>query len=402
MKMKTDYNDFHRQNVRKLCEKWEVAYDKIDFEAIWDSGITIQENYRKITEKVKRSSDLKDLPEMEQIISMEKKSQEWNESQILQNIDGEPTFKDTGEAIEEICNYTYKGEVFTFSTLLSLVDNQSVINRSICGAGKSRSSKELLEYLEIPKTIIKSGHLTAKKFFRTIQQYSDFTIVFDEADILLSNRKIKQMIKSLLTASECSWESDNGSETAELQGSIILNCNDYTFSQGIEDKVIANTVTLSTKEFKEKIEQGRNYEPTDRVWDKVRERIVYARHNEIELTEKEEDTIYEFVLELPTISSYRIKSRIFSIFRGLKAIFGTLETEVFRLGKRLSKQMIPQDQIAKILVGEEEVMERKELAEKIANSEGISKRQAYRKINKLVEEDYLEETGTKKRVAKKV
>jgi len=268
------------------------------------------------------------------------------------------------------------------------------------GIGKSRSNKELLENLiEMPKTVVVSGYITAKKFFRLIEELKDCVIVFDEADMLLENRQITQMMKTLLTNKKAVWFTDREELETDFQGAIILNTN-RDFSEDIEDKVIVNHKSLSTEQIRENINHARNYQPNMEIWKQIADRVVWARNNpnENRLTEQEKDFVYEFINELPYLKSFRTRDRILETFECLKRLFGCFNRDIFDLGKRLSRKFTSKDVVMSILSEYEPnvAIEKKELKEKIAKARSISTRQANKIVNNLINDEVLTEINRTK------
>jgi len=378
-----------------LAKKYGIDEQNIDFESIVDGKLSYGENLERIKEEIKKlnpeimDEEFKNRDE-EFLTHCEAQARRSLEQQILEEIGDKEPVLDFNETNEEIEKYTWLGSEYTYSTLFSLFNGISVINYGNVGCGKSRSTVELLKLLNMPKTLVFSGYLTAKRFFKIIKNFNDCLIVFDEGDLLLGNPIINQMIKSLLTSKKAVWESDKDQDETDFEGSLIINCNSYKFNKGIEDKVLVNQKGFSTEDYKEKIRQSRNYKPNMKVWEKIRERIIFIRNNgNIRLNEKEEDLIYEFILSLPVIDSYRVKHRVFDIFTSLKKLYGVINKDVFELGKKLCNSMINTDAIFKIIQEIDETIERKELAERIANVKRISTRQAQRIINDLLERGIL-------------
>ena len=78
----------------------------------------------------------------------------------------------------EISDYAVHTELITYSTLLAVNQGVNVVNLSPPGIGKSRSTVELLRYLNIDVNIV-SGHITPKAFFDIISENKP--IVIDES-----------------------------------------------------------------------------------------------------------------------------------------------------------------------------------------------------------------------------
>lgn len=301
--------------------------------------------------------------------------------------------------IKEIHNYNPYGEIFTYSTLFAYMSDENIVNIAGVGSGKSRGSTELLKKLDFNDVIIKSGFLTPKGFYNTIKENQDKLLVFDEADALLHKKQISRMLKSLLTSKKAVWITNKEKSKIEFDGGLILNCNDYSFGTGVLDKVISNQITMSTNEFKDKIKNGRKYAPNSDVWDAIKMRLKVRKDDISSLDKDETNKVYNFVLNLSSVSSYRVIHRVRSIYKNMKTLFGTLNDDVLELSKTLSKSMVPGDLLIKIIDNIDGSIKKKVLAEKIGNAIGKSQRTGYRRIKKLIRNGYLKEVR-KKRVKK--
>lgn len=397
------FTKFHKQNIVKWAKARIDNFDiqEIDLEAEWDNELTIKENYNRIYDKIKEIYDFKGEKEgyeAEDLIEhYEREGRKHKEREMLKGMEEEPEL-DIDKTMEEIENFTYLGKQYTYSTLFSLMLKENVMNRGTHGCGKSRSSKELVEYLNVPKVVVVSGHLTGKGFFKLLRKFNECVVICDEGDLLLSSRQINQMIKTLFSNGKVEWRTDKGDEELDFKGSLIINCNNYNFKGHIKDKVILNQKSFSTREFKEKIKQSREYEPDKEIWEQIKKRIVYARNNPIKLTEEEEELIYDFIYDLNFIESFRVVKRTFSVFKGLKNLYGCLNEKILDLGRELARNYISNTIELKIISEFKEEIDRKELKEKLANAKNISLRQANRVINNLTREGHLKKINRTKLV----
>ena len=385
-----------KNKIIEKLKKYDSSVDweqEIDWNAVLDKNLHYDENFNKICEEMGINPNLLKVSK-DEVIKYEKNAREKLEEEILKDIKQEPVL-DFQQTHKEICNFSYLCEDYTYSTIFALISNDFILNKGNFGIGKSRSSCELINYLNesgysLPKTIILSGYLTPKRFFKLLKQYNDCCIVFDEADLILENKLINRILKSILTSRKAIWESDKEEDELEFNGSLILNCNNFNFGTGIEDKIMVNQNSLSTNDFKEKIKQIKNYKPNRKIWDKIKERIIYVRNNNIELTDKEKELVYNYIFNVSYIDSYRFIRRCFKIFENLKKLYGNINKNVYEFGKHLCNlQINKQDVLSKILESFDNEIESKELVEKIANIQQISIRTAHRRVNELIEQGYL-------------
>jgi hypothetical protein len=369
------------------------AFDEqvIDFDAELDPSLTFNENWISMGKKYPAFFENFVIDDG-MLINYERQERAIAEEHLLSQIKKQPILNQK-EIICEIEKYVYKGEIFTYSTLFALSSRVNIINYGGVGLGKSRATKELLEMLEIPKVVVISGYITAKRFFNVIKRYNDCVILFDEGDLLLDNKVITNMLKSVLTSGEMVWETNDEESRVKFEGNIIVNCNNNKFNRGIEDKLLVNTMSLTSGEIKEKI-LLKEEKPNMEIWNKIKTRIVYARNSDIKLDSKDKELIYQYIGSIPYFNSYRLKYRIFDVFSGLKMLFGDLNEDVFKLGIKLSQYYIS-NSYSNIKNLIKTGMTKDEILEAICSAKDISMRQAYRILNAEIQRGMLREDGRK-------
>ena len=362
----------------------------IDFEGELDTSLSFSENFGKLRAVYPALVGVIEIDEG-QMISFERQERDLAEQHLLQQITATPTLTNQAEIMKEISDYVYKGEIFTYSTLFSLLGSVNIINYGGVGLGKSRATKELLEMLEIPKVVVISGYITAKRFFNILKRYNDCVVLFDEGDLLLGNKIITNMLKSLLTCGEVIWETNDEESRVKFEGNLIVNCNVSKFNKGIEDKLLVNTMTLSSDDIKAKI-LNTEYKPNMELWNTIKSRIIYARNNDIKLTKGDKKLIYQFIETIPYFNSYRLKYRIFDVFSGLKMLFGELNKDVFELGVRLSQYYISNN-FSNIKNLIKDGMTKEEVLDLIMSAKDISRRQAYNILGDEIRRGMLRDDG---------
>jgi hypothetical protein len=382
-----------KQILIEMLKRKNPEYDEqqIDFDSELDTSLSFGENFSKMCVFYPNLFEGMVIDES-MLISYEREERQNAEEHLLSQIKTQPIL-DQAEIINEIERYVYKGEIFTYSTLFALSGRVNIINYGGVGLGKSRATKELLEMLEIPKVIVVSGYITAKRFFNIIKRYNDCVILFDEGDLILDNKIITNMLKSVLTCGEMVWETNDEESRVKFEGNLIVNCNSNKFNKGIEDKLLVNTMSLTSDEIKEKI-LLKEEKPNMELWNKIKARIVYARNSNISLNEKDQQLIYQYIGSIPYFNSYRLKYRIFDVFLGLKMLFGELNPEVFRLGIKLSQYYIS-NSFSNIKNLVKNGMTKEEVLDAIMSAKDISRRQAYNILNAEINRGLLREDGKK-------
>jgi len=364
-----------KRHLKKLNP--DIDFSTLDLKSLVDKTLTFEENLQILKENYPHL-----FPEEPKVVNIHAQAEE----DLLNNLNGEPKL-DFKEIHRYLLDYNIHAEHYTYSSLFALMSDVVVINYGGPGTGKTRATKELFERLQVPRVIVLSGYFTFRGFIQTLKKYNGFCIVFDDADIVLQNKDISNALKSLLTNRKIYYVTSKGVEEFDFSGSIILNVNEYKFGKFIEDKVFLNELTLTTEQIKDKI-RAKKFREVREIWEMIRDRIVYARHYPEVLTEEEKALADNYILSLPYLFSVRTHDRFYQILLGLKNLYGCINREIFEFAKNLLSKYLRFDEITAFLCEREEI-NRKELAERIAQAKSISIRQARNIIKKMIDDGLL-------------
>lgn len=357
--MQGDMAKYKKRNMAKnlqkkliidVCKRYGISPDAIDIEHLLDASLTYRENLQQFVKdylfalmteenKIKflsEHTDLKGAEEEAEKIAI----QEWRNYAIKEAENSKEDvckeFKNLDIILKEIENYNLYQKNLTYSTILALSGKHkyckfNVLNIGGAGVGKSWSSYNLVSnLLNVPHCILHNSILTPKRFFMFVKENSDKIIIEDEADLLLSDKKTKVMLKYLLFYNKLCWETVNEYEEVNFNGSIIMNAN-IMGEMSILDRCFTNIVKVSNTLILKKIEQIQNYTPNTHIWDIIRKRIVYCYNSEEEqqnalLSKEEENKIYELLNVLVCNKkeqvSFRIINKAKELFYRLKLFFG--------------------------------------------------------------------------------
>ena len=282
----------------------------------------------------------------------------------------------------------------------------------------SRSTVELVELFgELPYTLILKGIYTPKKFYETMKTYQDATIVIDESSEILADQKIMAMCRSAMYGSGLiEWAStkSNDNDSFYFTGNMIWNTNKLNknneHQRAVYDRCYTNITALTNTQIWDKIKDKKNKKKlNDEIWDMLRKRITLIRDGHIspELTEKEEEYIYDFIKDKLLVglgtgyhkgTSTRINERIVQLFMRLKMLYGSLDATMLELGKNLANNYFVLDSNDNLLFTiinsqTDGTIKRKDLVEQLSQALQVSQRQAYNVVIKEVERGTITSTG---------
>lgn len=222
------------------------------------------------------------------------------------------------EIKSEVTRFSPHSEVLTYSTLLAINQNMSVINLSRGGLGKSYCSTEPIKLMEIDHEVI-AGHITPYGFYGVLEE--DLLTILDESAMILRNKKILDMLLSALWTKKIYWKSNILDEEHVFEGNIIFNTNSLPRGQMMEalkDRLIFNHFKLNAKQIMVKIKSMDDYSPDMSIWKEIKKRI---NQNKSALDENDKKVIMEMIRNPKSV---RAKIRLEKIGRFSKNLVGDL------------------------------------------------------------------------------
>jgi len=193
-------NEFYKRNLIKFCEKHGIDYQTIDFNAYWDSSLSLKENYAKLKEIIKSLSN------------SGKKEEEHYQKDEIEHYEKEATaleeqhYKEEFEkAIEKIKEKKTPEIDKYFSTLKELIkitingENNALCLISEGGLGKTYQIFKTLSELNLKLSqdyIYISSHITPLELYHILYNHLDKIIILDDVEHLLDNITTIGILKS--------------------------------------------------------------------------------------------------------------------------------------------------------------------------------------------------------------
>jgi hypothetical protein len=184
--------------------------------------------------------------------------------------------------LQEIKDFSPYCETTTLLTLFCLSHWKHGLNISPRGQGKSRSTRELLDFLRIPYIKI-NGRVTARSLFNKLK--GDGIILIDESARILSDPQVQDLLLSALLGEEFSWDTSREAHQHQFKGIIVCNANNFSNSNetksAILDRTLTNRFSLDEKQISEKIDSQKNYTPNLETW-----RVIIEKLGMVEICKK--------------------------------------------------------------------------------------------------------------------
>lgn len=350
-------------------KKWLKPHlpDKYDLEAMWDSTLTYSENKQNILEQIG--------------VGVAEESKKKAQQDFLEHYEKEvedlfshakPRSGESEDLLKEITDYAPYTELITMSTLIAVNQKINVINMSRAGLGKTRSTADLMDVLNIPFVLV-AGRITPKQFFRKLEMVAGGGyMIIDESATLLKDNTIKELLLSALWGGTVTWETEREELSVRFKGTIIFNTNSLSsdeFTRALKDRVIFNHLVLDREQIREKILSKKVYEYNGKIWAEIRNNCF----NKTELSQEQENLIWDF-LKILSVKSVRDEWRLRKIAKGLNNILGDLQ---------FLKKYLKIDEVYEILMSDSK---RSEKVSAISEVKKISIRQARNMVKKYEEE----------------
>lgn len=228
-------NKKHLEFFKRLCEKFQVDYQTIDFKSLWDSELSYKENKKRIVETIKKLSPLncveyndseKEHFEQEMTEREEEYFKKEFEKRINEIKDGE---------IKELEQYfkDYYTHIDTF------LDNKKVNGFLIIGKGGIGKTFNLINHLQKRNInfILMRGHFTPLIFYKTLYENREKSyIIIDDVLNIIKNPDIISLLLSALDYNTklVFWNSKNPL-TADLPKEFIFNSKIFILTNEFDE-----------------------------------------------------------------------------------------------------------------------------------------------------------------------
>jgi hypothetical protein len=232
-------NDFHRKNLIKLCKKHGVDYQTIDFDAYWDSSLSLKENYAKLKEMIKSLSNSEKV--LEEKYQKDEKELLEREATAMEEQYYKEEFDKRIESIKQNSIMELQ-QYFSdyYEHIESFLENKKV-NGFLCvgkgGVGKTFNLIYKLKSKNLNFILLK-GHYTPLSFYKTLYQNRENQIlIIDDIIKFLDDKDIMGLLLSALDYDNkvCSWSSSSPL-TADLPHEFIFNSKIFILSNEFDEK----------------------------------------------------------------------------------------------------------------------------------------------------------------------
>lgn len=300
------------------------------------------------------------------------------------------------ELIEYIKRWNLFCEHITLSTIFAKIPGSDahVINYGPPGSGKSRSTHELLQELNLGTDILVDNTTTDRGLFETFLNYPEQDIIMDECSTLLKNRKAQDMCKMSMERKPLTWTKNDSTETTDPYiGNLIINTN-VKIDETVSDRTFVNKTT-SSKEvvlaFNQHLHdtyfKKQNFEP---FFKHIRQ--VINDRKPVQLTKEEFEYVYNLVKEnLKEINkegtySRRILKRELAYFTCAKKLFGGLTNDVKSFIEPFAITYISNTNAPGLIEGllGNGPMEKADLVKLMSKEGGYTEQHARRIVNKSI------------------
>jgi len=187
------YHKFHKKNLTTLIKRLQPAFDEqtVDFEALWDSGLSVIENYKNILNTIninyaEKDLDLKGLEE-----SATRSGIEQEEKHSTDTFNTE--LKNLASQEQPNIDVFYQDAYGYLDTVIKGKTNALVI-KSEGGLGKTYNILKHLSKRGIEVKYV-SGWITKLELYQFLHANQNETIVFDDCEIMLEDDGIIALLK---------------------------------------------------------------------------------------------------------------------------------------------------------------------------------------------------------------
>lgn len=304
---------------------------------------------------------------------------------------------ETKEIIKTLKEYSPYNEHITLASIfakMKIGDGSSfnVINHGPPGTGKSYSSLEFIDKLNLGTEIILDNNVTKRGLFETFLNYPEHDIILDECTALMRDKGAQDMIKLGAEGKSLNWVKKSSVETTPLyKGNIIINSN-LSLMDSLSDRFFVNVTLMNRKMAVDFVDHylDKKISPEKEFLKFIRRRI---KSKDADLTENEIKYVREFVKKQIEMNdeilgySRRVIQRMLSYFKRVKKLFGRLDDEVLLFIEPYAAAYIENRRtptLIETLLGDEKV-EKPSLIRLLSRETGYSERHARR----LVDEELI-------------
>ncbi len=244
----------------------------------------------------------------------------------------------TKELIELVKKYNPHTEHITLSTIfmkMKVGDDNSfdVVNFGPPGTGKSFSSIELVNELNLGTDIIIDNNVTKRGLFDLLDKYPKHDFILDECTALMRDKGTQDMIKLAMEGKPLRWiKKDSYEETPIFEGNFIMNVN-HGLMDSIVDRCFVNKTLMNKRMALDFVNYYLfNKKDSEQLIRYVKK--VIRSDKKVDLTQDELKYVADFICKQIENNdenlgySRRIAIRMISYFRRAKKFFGKLDDEV--------------------------------------------------------------------------
>lgn len=314
---------------------------------------------------------------------------------------------ETKKLIKNIRKYNPHCEHITLSTIFMKmkVDQEkfNVINWGPAGTGKSYSSIEFLEKLDLGTDIIIDNNTTKRGLFDLLNNYPEQDFILDECSAILRDQGTQDMIKLAMESKPITWvKKDSVEVTPSFKGNFILNVN-HALMDSLTDRSFVNKTLMNKKMALDFVDYYIDKDSDEHELFIRFLRRKLKKNKKINLTKHEVNYVRDFVYKQINMSdekmgfSRRTVIRMLSYFRRVKRLFEKLDDEIKTFIEPYAAIYVENKRTPtaiEILLGDEK-MDKINLIRLVANETGYSERHARRLVDEELTKGNLQQFGRK-------
>lgn len=211
-------SNFHIKNFKRMCKKYGVDFHEVDIKALWDSSLSVRENFRIIKEQIKALSNSQ-VKEEEYYNELEKEHFE----RKMRELEEEENKRQFEERIDKIKQNSIVGLEKYFVDYYQHIDaflKNNIINGFIVvgDAGLGKTYNLILHLKKLNKNfVLIKGHITALTLYKTFYEHrNNEIIILDDVIKIIEDKDIINILLGAL---------DYNSKNVEWLSSSPLSSN---------------------------------------------------------------------------------------------------------------------------------------------------------------------------------